>query len=219
MLPLFDVNPHRRTPVVVVTFVAANVVALGAEALQLPQMSLRSDWALVPAALWQMSDPRPWATVFTHMFLHAGWVHLLGNCWFLWLFGNNIEDRLGHVRFVVFYLLSGLGAAALQVLFGPKSLVPMVGASGAISGVLGAYLRYFPKAPIFTLVPFIVPIVPIPAFVFAGYWFMFQFWQGTGALLSTRSTEGGVAWWAHVGGFVAGFWLAGVMRPTKAKSK
>lgn len=213
MLPLFDVNPIRRRPVVVVTLLILNAAML---LVELAQGSGRgflrfiTTWGLVPAALWNEPAPQVWLTPLTHMFLHGDWIHLVGNCWFLWLFGNNIEDRLGHGRFGLFYLGCGLAAAATQVAVAPVSTFPMVGASGAISGVLGAYMRFFPRAPIFTLVPFFIPIVPIPAFVFTALWFGFQFWQGTGALFATGMT-GGVAWWAHIGGFMAGLWLAGVM--------
>ena len=215
MLPLYDLNPHRRSPVVVVAFILANVVLLLFDYTQTVRggmTDLMRNWSLVPAALWHSPDSRVWLTPLSSMFLHGGWAHLIGNCWFLWIFGNNIEDRLGHVRFVLFYGLCGLAAAAAQVGVAPNSVVPMIGASGAISGVLGAYMRYFPTTPILTLVPFIIPVLPIPAFVFTLLWFAFQFWQGIGSLASA-GTQGGVAWWAHIGGFLAGLWLAGVMRP------
>lgn len=208
MLPLYDLNPHRRTPVVVVAFVAVNLAMFVA---QHAQPMFTETWSLVPATLWRGPDPHAWLTIVSSMFLHADWPHLLGNGWFLWLFGNNIEDRLGPARFVLFYVLSGLVAAMAQVAVAPQSLVPMIGASGAISGILGAYLRYFPMTPVVTLVPFIVPIVPIPAFVFVVVWFVFQFTQGIGSL-ANAGQEGGVAWWAHIGGFLAGFWLAGRFR-------
>jgi membrane associated rhomboid family serine protease len=217
MLPLFDVNPARRTPVVVLAFIVANVLLLALDIGQRPPGELSTfslTWSLVPARLWSAHDTQAWITPLTAMFLHADWVHLAGNCWFLWLFGNNVEDRYGHVRFVLFYVVSGLGAVAAQVAVAPFSLLPMIGASGAISGVLGAYMRWFPRAPIFTLVPFPIPIVPIPAFVFAVIWFAFQFWQGAGSLFATETT-GGVAWWAHVGGFLTGYAVAGSTPPAR----
>jgi membrane associated rhomboid family serine protease len=219
MLPLYDMNPHRRTPVVVIAFVAANLAIFVFDLLQGPRgqpSDFKYTWSLVPARLWQLEDWRPWLTTLTSVFLHGDWAHVLGNCWFLWLFGNNIEDRFGHARFVVFYVVCGLAAAALQVAVAPNSHVPMLGASGAISGVLGAYMRHFPTTPILTLVPFAVPILPIPAIVFTLHWFAFQFWQGIGSLASA-GTEGGVAWWAHIGGFVAGFVLAKPMSGRKRK--
>ena len=220
MIPLFDDNPHRRTPVVVVMIIAINVVALLVEFSRPSEHALARfifQWGLVPAALWRDPDPQVWLTPITAMFLHGGWMHLIGNCWFFWIFGNNIEDRLGHGKFVVFYLLSGLGAAAMQVAVSPWSVVPMIGASGAVSGVLGAYLRYFPRAPVYTLVPlWFAPIVPIPAFIFIVVWFVFQFWQGIGAVFGT-ATAGGVAWWAHVGGCAAGYLLAGPMHVRRGR--
>ncbi len=164
------------------------------------------DYALVPRRLLvHWDDHAQWLTLATHMFLHGGAGHVLGNCWFLWIFGKNVEDRLGSLHFLLFYLLSGLAAAALQVVVDPGSPMPMMGASGAISGVLGAYLLLFPTAWIFTLVPWIVPIMPVPAFLFLVLWFVIQAFNGFGALL--ESSSGGVAWWAHAGGFVTGMGL------------
>ncbi len=219
MLPLFDVNPTRRRPAMVVTIILANFVLLVIELSQGSPAAMEEfvlTWGLVPAALWHHANAQVWLTPLTSMFLHGGWLHLVGNCWFLWVFGNNVEDRLGSVRFVFFYALSGLAAAAAQVAVAPHSLLPMIGASGAISGVLGAYMRYFPRVPVFTLVPFVIPVLPVPAFVFTGLWFVFQFWQGTGSLFS-GAMDGGVAWWAHIGGFLAGFWLAGALQPARRR--
>ena len=139
--------------------------------------------------------------------MHGGWLHLLGNCWFLWIFADNVEDRLGHIRFLLFYLLCGLGAGILHFLFNAGSLLPAVGASGAISGILGAYFVLFPYSRVLTVIPifFFWRIVELPAFVFLGLWFIFQFFSG---LLSIGSSfAGGVAWWAHVGGFIIGILL------------
>ena len=140
--------------------------------------------------------------LLTHMFLHGSWMHLLGNMWFLWLFGNNIEDSMGRLRFVAFYLLSGLAAAAGQIFTSPESVVPMVGASGAISGVMGAYLILYPRVRVYVLVPIFIffTSVALPAWMMLGYWFLIQLASG---LLSANDV-GGVAFWAHVGGFVAG---------------
>jgi membrane associated rhomboid family serine protease len=144
--------------------------------------------------------------IVTHMFLHGSWMHILGNMWFLWLFGNNIEDSMGHTRFVIFYLLCGLAASAAQILTNPTSAVPMVGASGAISGVMGAYLLLYPNVRVYTLVPlgFFITSLALPAWVMLGYWFVIQFFSG---LVSFGGEMGGVAFWAHVGGFVAGIVL------------
>ncbi len=144
--------------------------------------------------------------LFTHMFLHGSWMHLLGNMWFLWLFGNNIEDSMGHFRFLLFYLLCGLAAAFAQISTGPDAAVPMVGASGAISGVMGGYLLLYPKVRVYTLVPigFFITSLALPAWVMLGYWFVLQFFSGIAAF---GGQMGGVAFWAHVGGFVAGIVL------------
>jgi membrane associated rhomboid family serine protease len=146
----------------------------------------------------------PWTTVLTHMFLHGGVLHLLGNMWFLWIFGGNVEWRLGPFRYALFYLLAGLAAAAAQTAVSPFSTVPMIGASGAISGVLGAYFILFPTAFVWALVPWVVPVLPVPAVVFLIFWFVLQAYNGVGALLSGADAAGGVAWWAHAGGFAAG---------------
>ncbi len=149
---------------------------------------------------------------FASMFLHGGWMHLLGNMWFLYLFGDNVEDAMGHARYLVLYLLTGIAATVAHVLLHPSSPIPVVGASGAISGVVGAYFFLFPRARVLTLVPifFFVDIVLLPAFVYIGLWFLMQFWSGLLALAVPHI--GGVAWWAHIGGFVAGLLLAPLMR-------
>jgi membrane associated rhomboid family serine protease len=138
------------------------------------------------------------------MFLHGGWMHLIGNMWFLWLFGNNVEDSMSRPRFIVFYLLCGLAAALAQVMAEPRSFIPMVGASGAISGVMGAYLVLYPKARVFTLVPlgFFITTIALPAWVMLIYWMAIQIFGGLAGSVSEQG--GGVAFWAHVGGFVAG---------------
>jgi membrane associated rhomboid family serine protease len=154
-----------------------------------------------------LTDPgRQSSNVLTSMFLHGSWLHLLGNMWFLWIFGNNIEDSMGHLRFVVFYLLCGLAAAMAQVMANPSSTIPMVGASGAISGVMGAYLLLYPRVRVFAIVPigFFITSMALPAWVMLGYWFLIQIVSG---FVSIGQQEGGVAFWAHAGGFVAGIVL------------
>ncbi|HWP60020.1 MAG TPA: rhomboid family intramembrane serine protease [Candidatus Acidoferrales bacterium] len=151
-----------------------------------------------------LTDPgRQVLHLFTSMFLHGSWLHLLGNMWFLWLFGNNVEDSMGRLRFLAFYLISGLAAAFGQVLTDPRSPIPMVGASGAISGVMGGYLMLYPNVRVYALVPlgFFITSMALPAWVMLGYWFLIQFVSG---LASFGGEVGGVAFWAHVGGFVAG---------------
>ncbi len=213
MLPLWDTQKHRRAPVVTVLLILANLGVFAYEMILAAQVGKDAEMfltgnALVPSRLlagWD--DQEQWLTLITHMFLHGGAAHVLGNCWFLWIFGNNVEDRLGSFLYLMFYAACGLGAAGLQVLVDPSASVPMLGASGAISGVLGAYFVLFPTAWIVTLVPWIVPVVPVPAFVFLILWFALQTMSGVGELLSGNAAGGGVAWWAHAGGFVTGVCL------------
>ena len=157
-----------------------------------------------------LTDPGPqYQNIFTSMFLHGGWMHLIGNMWFLWIFGNNVEDAMGHLRFVVFYLLCGAAAALLQAAFDTDSVIPMVGASGAIGGVMGAYVMTYPRVHVHLLVVFgFVTTVAVPAVFMLGYWFVLQLLSGT----LSRAGQGGVAFWAHVGGFVAGVVLSFVFR-------
>lgn len=149
---------------------------------------------------------------FTSMFLHAGWLHLIGNMLYLWIFGDNIEDRLGHFTFLIFYLLCGLGAGVVHTLLNYQTVVPSIGASGAIAGVLGAYLVSYPHARVLTLVPIFVFVqfIEIPAVIVLGFWFVMQFFYGAASLATATSSSGGVAWWAHVGGFVIGMLLVGL---------
>ncbi|MGH7499881.1 MAG: rhomboid family intramembrane serine protease, partial [Gemmatimonadales bacterium] len=156
---------------------------------------------LSPTAVCVLGVGRSWYTPLSSMFLHGGWLHILGNMWFLWLFGNNVEDSMGRFRYLVFYLLCGLAAAATQTIISPSSIVPMIGASGAISGVMGAYVILYPRVRVHMLVVLVVFFtrIVVPAYLMLGYWFLLQF---VGA--SAARGEGGVAFWAHVGGFVAG---------------
>jgi membrane associated rhomboid family serine protease len=147
-----------------------------------------------------------WQGLFTSMFLHGGWLHLIGNLWFLWIFGNNIEDSMGHLRFLAFYIVVGLVASGAHVLSDPASTLPMVGASGAISGIMGAYLLLYPKARVHTLFVIIlyIRVFPVPAWFFLGYWFLLQVASSS---LQAPGAQGGVAFWAHIGGFLAGLVL------------
>ena len=194
------VIPSRTTPVVTVTLIVANaVVFLFQESLEPRELEgFIMAWGLVPARF-------DWLNVLTSMFLHGGWAHFLGNMLYLWIFGDNVEDRLGHGRYLVFYLMCGATAAGLQVFFSPASRIPMVGASGAIAGVLGAYLVMFPRSRVLTLVPIfiIVQLIEVPAIVLLGLWFVLQLLSGVGSLGQTADV-GGVAFWAHTGGFVMG---------------
>jgi membrane associated rhomboid family serine protease len=159
------------------------------------------------------------STLFTSMFLHGGWMHLIGNMWFLWIFGDNIEDVLGHGKFLALYLGCGLAAALAHLVFNPESRIPTVGASGAIAGVMGAYLMKFPHSRILTLVPIFLFLttVELPAFFILVYWFVIQLFSGVGSVAYSQATNGGgVAWFAHVGGFVAGVVLVKIL-PTRER--
>ncbi|MBK9990108.1 MAG: rhomboid family intramembrane serine protease [Verrucomicrobia bacterium] len=218
MLPLWDDAPRRRPAVVTAMLIAANLGVFIYEGVLASQggralPSFLIEHSLVPQRLLGgLADGQQWLTIFTAMFLHGGVAHVAGNCWFLWIFGKNVEDRLGPVRYILFYLFSGLGAAALQVAMDTGSTLPMLGASGAISGVLGAYLALFPTAWIFTLVPWVVPIVPLPAFVLLIVWFGLQALNGVGSLMNDEMARGGVAWWAHAGGFLTGLIVTIMLR-------
>ena len=198
MIPLRDVIPSRTTPVVTVSLIAANVTVFLYElTLGRGVEEFTRVFGLVPADF-------SWFTLFTSMFLHGGLFHVGGNMLYLWIFGDNVEDRMGHGRFLAFYVLCGTAAALTQVFTSPDSTVPMVGASGAIAGVMGAYFVLYPRSRIVTLIPlfFFFQIVEIPAIFFLGIWFVMQFLSGVGSIAA--SATGGVAFWAHIGGFVAG---------------
>jgi len=168
-------------------------------------------WALIHGL-----SPGNYSPFLTNMFLHAGWLHIVGNMWFLHLFGGTLEDRLGHLRFLFFYLLSGLAANLIFFMVDPHSTIPEFGASGAIAGVMGAYIVMFPKAQILTLIPilFIPFLVNLPAFLYLGFWFLIQVFSGTLSVAS-HGTGGGVAWWAHIGGFATGMVLLPFFRNRK----
>jgi membrane associated rhomboid family serine protease len=225
MIPLHDNNPTTRTPVVTIALIAICVlvycwqVSLGPRAGQAAVYS----FGFIPAVVFEgVSLPAELVrvpavlTLVTSMFLHGGFMHLAGNMLYLWVFGNNIEDVCGHFRFVLFYLLCGLVAAFAQGLLNPASEVPMIGASGAISGVLGAYLLLFPHARVHVLVPlFLVFFTTVRAGWLLGFWFVFQLLSG----LNASSAGGGVAFWAHVGGFIAGLGLIFVLRDPQFRSR
>lgn len=247
MFPLYDTNPHRRTPWVTLLLIATNAIVFFWMGQQpaLDQAKIVYTRGFVPKRISQLSDKKvvievdlapddvrrppglqkipkaqrmlrlePKAgeicfSLLTMMFLHGGWWHLIGNMWFLWIFGNNIEDRLGHVIYPCFYLLGGLLAMACHWVADPQSTVPVIGASGAVAAVLGAYAITYPTAKVRTLVflVFIVTVVDLPALLVLGFWFAAQIGEG---LLGPANVPGGgenVAWWAHVGGFVAGMTL------------
>ena len=212
MIPLRDDNPAQRVPFVTRGIILANVLVFVYElSLADGTHEFLRDWGVVPGRLFaaltgDTSLPVELLTLLTSMFLHGGWLHLIGNMWYLWIFGDNVEDRLGHGRFLLFYLGAGIFAAIFHSALQPGSPMPTVGASGAIAGVLGAYAYAFPRARVLTLVPifFFFQIIAIPALILLGIWFAFQFIAGTMSF-GVASGSGGVAWWAHIAGFVFGF--------------
>ena len=221
MIPLRDANPTRRLPVVTITLVAACAIAFAWELGVLAQggdaalARFVDDHGVVPAELVAALGrgdlvSGPVLDVFTSMFLHAGWLHLLGNLLYLWIFGNNVEDRMGRPTYLVFYLLGGVAAVAAQTLIDPSSEVPMIGASGAISAALGAYLVLYPRARVQSLVflGFFYQLIAVPAVIVLGFWFVLQVVDGIGSLGATTGADGGVAVFAHIGGFLVGAVLA-----------
>jgi membrane associated rhomboid family serine protease len=216
MLPLYDTVRSRTFPLINITLVIVNVLAFLYE-LRLDPAVLQEfifTWGLTPARL--ISDPNgAWETVFSSMFLHGGWFHIINNMWVLLIFGDNVEAGMGKIRYLIFYLLSGVAAALLQAYILPSSTVPMIGASGAVAGVLGAYLILFPRSRIASLVPilFIFTIVEIPAMLFLIFWFFSQLYSGLFAIQG--GGESGIAWWAHIGGFAFGVLMVFFFRKRK----
>ena len=200
MIPLRDIIPSRTTPYITITIIALNVMAWLFE-LSLPRDVLPVFLQVYGVVPGDFHAP----TLISSMFLHGGWSHVIGNMWYLWIFGDNIEDRLGHARFIVFYLLCGITAALGQIVVDPSSTLPTIGASGAIAGVMGAYFVLYPHSRVLTLIPWIfLQVVELPAIVLLGFWFLMQLFSA-GAIAVTASTHGGgVAFAAHVAGFVMG---------------
>ena len=224
MIPLRDRNPSGSFPSVTIALIVANALVFVYEVHLGPVVrEFIARFALTPAEVTASvvyGSPTISATVapfFTSMFLHGGWLHLIGNMWFLWIFGDNVEDTLGSFRYLLFYLACGLGAAGAHVLLQPASTAPTLGASGAIAGVLGAYAILFPGARVVTLVPifFFLQIIELPAMIVLGMWFVLQLFSGSFALASAIS--GGTAWWAHIGGFLAGMLLILAIRPRRVR--
>jgi membrane associated rhomboid family serine protease len=220
MIPLKDDTPRFSTPYITYFLIALNTVIFLYEMLGFgprARNQLMFEFGMVPARIsglasgaHQVSAGAALLPILTSMFLHASWLHLIGNMWVLWIFGDNIEDYLGHFVFIVFYLLSGLAAAIAHTLLNAGSAMPTVGASGAIAGVMGAYFVLYPRAKVLTLVPLIVIFTFwwLPAWIVLGYWFVLQFFSGAATAVAVSSrTAGGIAFWAHVGGFVAGIVL------------
>jgi membrane associated rhomboid family serine protease len=202
MIPLRDVIPSRTTPYITITIIALNAVAWFYE-LTLPAQQLNNflqTFGVVPASF---TAP----TLITSMFLHGGWMHVIGNMWYLWIFGDNVEDRFGHGRFVVFYLLAGIVAALGQMAMDSTSLLPTIGASGAIAGVMGAYFVLYPRSRVHTLIPFFpffFEVFEIPAIFLLGFWFLMQLVSAGSIAMTASTNNGGVAFMAHVAGFLFG---------------
>src|SRR3990172_556026 len=219
MIPVGDSTRRRITPYVNVGIIAACILVflyeLSLSAVEVNKLFV--DWGVIPVQLkdWleSPSGVEEPATVVTSMFIHGGWLHLIGNMLYLWVFGDNVEEAMGHVRYLLFYLLAGVGAAALQVFVDQNSLIPMVGASGAIAGVLGAYLVLYPRATVAVLIPWLwfFGAFPVPAAFLIVFWFLLQLLNGVASLGASGVTEG-VAFWAHVGGFLAGLAMVWLFR-------
>ena len=208
MFPLRDTQPSYSRPVVTVLLIVLNVLVF------LREFSLDDYSRNAFIAMYGLTpDAFHIQNILTSMFVHGGWMHVLGNMWFLWIFGDNIEDILGHGKYLLFYLLCGVAAALAQVLIDPFSRVPMVGASGAIAGVMGAYMVRFPRSRIltFAFIFFFVTTFEVPAWLMLIYWFAVQLFSGVGSIGFTQASQGGTAFFAHIGGFIAGIVLIRVM--------
>ena len=237
MIPFRDRNPSGSVPVVTIGLILVNVAVFLVELGQGENLKgFIDNYGLTPTRIFAgvtgraperdgLAGPPPRHTIpaaltlFTSMFLHGGWMHLIGNMWYLWIFGDNVEGRMGHFRYLVFYLLCGLGAGTAQLLSNPAASLPTIGASGAVAGVLGAYLLAFPWARVQTLVFLFIfiTVVEMPAMVLLGFWFLIQFFSGMGSLRMRHA--GGVAWWAHVGGFVLGIFLLRVFQKPRGQRR
>jgi membrane associated rhomboid family serine protease len=223
MIPLKNLSPRTAFPAITLALIIANVLVFIYQ-ITLPQRGFTlfvNTYGMIPAraqmalAGHRYTLAQGFVPLFTSMFIHGGFLHIIGNMWFLWIFGGQVEDRLGHLPYLLFYLVCGLGSGITQLVFDWGSKVPAIGASGAISGVLGAYALFFPSSRILTLIPlFIIWFTArIPAIVFIGLWFVVQFLSGIGSL--GAASAGGVAWWAHIGGFLLGIFLAQGKRPKR----
>jgi membrane associated rhomboid family serine protease len=215
MFPVSDVIPSRTTPYVTIALIAVNALGFLVE-LQVDDRELLRlvlAFGLVPASF-------SWPDVLTSLFLHAGWLHFLGNMLYLWIFGDNVEDRLGHARYLLFYLFCGAAAAIGQTATHPLSTIPMIGASGAIAGVMGAYFVLYPQSRVLTAVFIVVfmDVIEIPAIYFLGIWFLMQLFSGVGSL-GVQAADGGVAFWSHVVGFAAGAMLGGLWRLAETRRR
>lgn len=216
MIPISDELPRRRVPVITYGLIAVNVAIFLFELVLGPNVdSLYMTLGAVPARVTDpVNHPLAVVTLFTSIFIHGGWAHLIGNMLYLWIFGDNVEDILGRFGYLIFYIAAGLVAGLMQVFVAPSSQVPAIGASGAIAGVLAVYLVLFPTAPVRVLVPFfyMIRIVRMPAVIVLGMWFVIQLFNGVMSLGTMSVATGGVAWFAHIGGFIGGLLVGFVLR-------
>jgi len=222
MIPIRDTIPSASFPAVTIGLICVNAIVFIAEinlsARGLDYLFLH--WGIVPLRFTHPQLDANYFTLLSSLFLHGGWMHVIGNMWSLWIFGDNIEDRLGRLGFLIFYLLSGLAAGIGHVVTNPASPVPTVGASGAIAGVMGAYLLLFPHARVVTIIPIFIffQLVEVPAVIFLGIWFVIQLFSGTISFAASNSNAGGVAWWAHIGGFIVGvLWALPLRRRNRTR--
>ncbi|MEJ5305347.1 MAG: rhomboid family intramembrane serine protease [Ignavibacteria bacterium] len=232
MIPIKDDIPSRSYPIVNVTLIVLNVIVFFFELSLgdhlesfvrtfgvIPVKYFYSGVRLEDGSVILFSLEEKIIPLFTSMFLHGGWFHLIGNMLYLWIFGDNVEDRMGHFRYILFYILCGLAAAGAHIITNPESNIPTIGASGAISGVLGAYLMLYPLARIVVVIPilFFWDVIKLPALIVLGFWFVTQIFQGTLALAIETTATGGVAWWAHIGGFVFGMIAVNIFKKKSRK--
>ncbi|NUO07795.1 MAG: rhomboid family intramembrane serine protease [Candidatus Brocadia sp.] len=222
MIPIRDRNPSGSFPLVTVSLILVNVLVFLFElSLGTRLDSFLFQFGIVPIKVIYSADipgsnfANTYFPFLSYMFLHGGFVHLIGNMWFLWIFGDNIEDRLGRIQFILFYFICGIGSAIVHVYFNRQSGIPCVGASGAIAGVLGAYMVTFPRARVLVVLPLFIiwQIIELPAIFVLGFWFLIQFFTGAATISSAHG--GGVAWWAHIGGFVLGIILIKIFPKTR----
>ena len=215
MFPLGDNHPTHRFPLVTILLIASNIIIFILELIATDSGVFINNYALIPVRV-QTDNFYTWAPFVTSQFLHAGFLHILSNMWFLRIFGDNVEEKFGHIKFLAVYLFSGIAGGVLQYLFSPDSEIPMIGASGAVAGVLGAYLIFFPRHKIKTLIPFgfFWTTMNLSASFMLFYWFIIQLFSGFGSIVNAQI--GGVAFWAHVGGFAAGYLIASITRKSRS---
>lgn len=209
MFPIKDSHPTEKTPIVNYLIIGINILAFLIQLTAPDLMGFVFEYGFIPAR-FSFFHPASYLPILTSIFLHGGIFHIISNMWFLHIFGDNVEDELGHVGYFIFYLLAGVAATMFQYLFAQESQIPMIGASGAVSGVAGAYFVWFNRSKIRTLITafYIIDVVELPSWIFLGYWFIIQLFSGLGSLVAFDINRGGVAWFAHIGGFLFGYLIA-----------